>query len=411
MSIRPGQKGAGVAKDVDRLELDARGSRGDIALAKAGALLARAVGAEARVGHDRVMSIDPIYAEGVVADALRLPDCRCLSHWGLYLKQVREARAPRQAGARRWLLGGLAAAVVLLVGPGPRVSLAIAPGEAAQHLGQAVSIEGFVQKVMCSPRACLMSFEAGWSGLVATIPSGFIERFGDPKKYEGQNVRIRGVVEDRQGKPRLELTDPSRIQIVTKGKPAAGSQVLEAKAQPAVRTDGSGVQAQPPPKSRSQVQVSGAVASGSAAASLGSVVRGLQEEAAVSGTGGGDRASELAVQGLRERAAIQSHTIETLEAQLEQVNGRLQELEARPAPTEEQVSLDGVPPLERWVVPARRGFEHPKPRTGWSTKRLVRELGSPSEVQTLTRDTALWIYGREQFVTVKRERVVSASGF
>ena len=124
----------------------------------------------------------------------------------------------------------------------------------------------------------------------------------------------------------------------------------------------------------------------------------------------GGPATDAAVQGLRERVAIQSHTIRTLEDQLSEMQARMEELEAR-SPVQEEFVDEPVPGVDPWVVPARRGFSHEQPRTGWSTHRLVRELGPPTEVQTLSRDSALWVYGRDQAVTVKRGRVVSASGF
>ena len=94
------------------------------------------------------------------------------------------------------------------------------------------------------------------------------------------------------------------------------------------------------------------------------------------------------------------------------MNGRLQELEQRPVVQEPvEPALPGVPQIEEYVVPSRRGFAEAHPRTGWSVDRLVRELGSPLEVQVQSRDVALWIYGPRQSVTVKRGRVRSVTGF
>lgn len=347
------------------------------------------------------MAVDPIHAKGVVADPLRLSNCRCLSHRDDRLIEVREAQPPRQAAVILAALG----AVLLWAG----AAAAIPAGEAGQHLGRAVSIEGFVQQVMCSPRACLMSFEAGWSGLVATVPAAAKDRFGDLKRFERQNVRMRGVVEDRQGKLRMEISDPSRIQVVGEVVSGQGSRVLKAEEKTPGTASAGGTEAGPP-QTKTTVQVSGGASSGPKTANLSNIVRDLQEEAAVAGDAGG--ASELAVQGLRERVAIQAHTIQTLEEQLAELNGRLRDLEDRPtAPAESAAAGADMPGVDRWVVPARKGFSHPQPRTGWSTKRLVRELGSPIEVRPVAAQTELWVYGQNQVVTVKRERVISASGF
>lgn len=306
------------------------------------------------------------------------------------------------------IVATLATLVVLPV----RSAWAVPASQAAQHVGKSVAIEGFVEQIMCSPRACLLSFQAGWSGFVATIPVSALDRFGDVKRLERKNVRLRGVVEDRAGKPRLELTDPSRLQVLEDTAPGAGSRVV--RAQEKSRTDSgaaSAVDSPPAAQPQTRVQVSGGLSPSAPGGHLSGIVRDLQEEAAVSGTGDGDRASEVAVQGLRERVTMQAHTIQSLEEQLGQLNGRLQELEARPVPADGNGFDDDLPAVDPWIVPARRGFAEAKPRTGWSAKRLVREMGSPLEVHAVSEDTAIWLYEGGFSVTVKRDRVVSTSGF
>lgn len=286
------------------------------------------------------------------------------------------------------------------------IARAMSPAEALGQVGRAVTVEGFVESVMCSPRACLLSFETGWSGLVATISSADLDRFPEPKSaYERRKVRVRGVVQDRQGRPRLEITAPSNIETLDRAA-GGGSRVLSAEAKEPVRSEDPAA----PPRVRTQVQVSGGLSGGSNAARLSEIVRDLRQEGAAVGSGGG--ASELAVTGLRERVAIQSETIRTLEDELAEVNGRLQDLEARPIPAEPaEPSIEGVPRVERWVVPARRGLSDARPRTGWSIERVVREIGPPLEVSELGRDRALWVYEGGRALTVVRGRVVSSSGF
>jgi len=270
-----------------------------------------------------------------------------------------------------------------------------------------VAIDGFVEQVVCSPRACLLSFEAGWSGLVAIIPAAERERFPDPQgAYARRTVRVRGVVEDRDGRLRIEIGSPSKIEVISGGGEATGSQVLSTQANPPIQTGDPAA-----PRPRTQVHVSGGLGSGTSGSQLGEIVNDLREEAATTATAGAP-ASELAVRGLRERVAIQSQTIQALESELGTVRERLGELEQRPAAVEQPAgSLDGVPRVEPWVVPARRGLAEPRPRTGWSIERLVREVGSPLEVLPISRDRALWKYGDVRTVTVARGRVVSVSGF
>lgn len=366
------------------------------------------MGAKARIGHDRLVAIDPIYTQRIVTYALGLFDFRRLRHLSARRIEVRGGRRARQPA--RWSTLRVALAVVFLV---PSLANGIPASEAVNHVGESVTIEGFVQQVMCSPRACLMSFEAGWAGFVATVPSGALDRIGDVKRFERRSVRLRGVVEDRQGKLRLELTDPSRIELMEGGL-GRGSHVVKTDEKISEKAGTGDVPRQragpSAPQVKTRVQVSGGLADGGATSQLSSIVRDLEEEAAVSGTAGGDRASHLAVEGLRDRVAMQAHTIQTLEEELAQMRERLSDLEERPMPSLSDLD-EPAPAVDPWIVPAKRRLKLTRPRTGWSTKRLLRELGSPREVKELSSDTTLWIYGVNQSVTVKRGRVLTASGF
>ena len=86
---------------------------------------------------------------------------------------------------------------------------------AGGYIGQEVTIEGHVDAVVCSGQACLLSFEQGFSGLVASIAGDRRSRFPDPRKtYQDRTVRIRGKIEERDGRPRMQLSDPKRIELV-----------------------------------------------------------------------------------------------------------------------------------------------------------------------------------------------------
>jgi len=90
----------------------------------------------------------------------------------------------------------------------------IAPGQALQNVGRDVEVEGEAQSVVCSPMACLLSFEAGFSGLVVAIPGDAVAAFPDPEStYEGRRVRVRGRVGERNGRPRIEIRDPRALSI------------------------------------------------------------------------------------------------------------------------------------------------------------------------------------------------------
>ena len=91
----------------------------------------------------------------------------------------------------------------------------IEPKEAMSHLGEKVTVEGHVDSIVCSPMACLISFQTNFSGLVATIPGPAIARFPAAKEtYSGKTVRVTGTVTAKNGRARIELTDPKSIELV-----------------------------------------------------------------------------------------------------------------------------------------------------------------------------------------------------
>ncbi|MFM7142257.1 MAG: hypothetical protein ACKO2K_10145, partial [Alphaproteobacteria bacterium] len=81
--------------------------------------------------------------------------------------------APRLAPT----LGGVA----LVLAAGAATAAPIAPSQASRHVGQSVDVVGNAESVVCSPMACLISFEAGFSGLVVAIPGDAVAAFPDPE--------------------------------------------------------------------------------------------------------------------------------------------------------------------------------------------------------------------------------------
>lgn len=124
-------------------------------------------------------------------------------------RRLPAGRLPGGPGfAAAWLASGtLLVAASVAAAP-------IAPGQASRHLGRDVEVEGEAQSVVCSPMACLLSFEAGFSGLVVAIPGDAVAAFPDPEStYEGRRVRVRGRVGERNGRPRIEIRDPRALSV------------------------------------------------------------------------------------------------------------------------------------------------------------------------------------------------------
>lgn len=286
-------------------------------------------------------------------------------------------------------------------------------GRAGEFVGQKVVLEGFVERVVCSPSACLLSFDPGFGGLVARIGAPDLERFPDPQEsYERRNVAIEGVVSSEGGRLRMELSGPDRIRVADLPGAAGRSRVVETRTRAPVvagsdgqgGTEGSATRAMP---GRTRVEVFDEQ-NRPPDAGLATTIAELQAENAGSGS---DLGSSVVVEGLRARVAIQNETIRELREELEGMRARLDALEGDPAPERDLPESIGVPQIEPWVVPSRRGWSVPRPRTGWSVDRLVRELGSPVSLSEVGPDRTLWVYGEGRAVTVVRGRVVSASGF
>jgi hypothetical protein len=409
MPVVPGQEGTGLGYHLERLEVDVRAARYAVVGPQPGAFFARAVGAEASIGHDRFVAVLPIHSKGVVSDPMSARDSSFFRHVPPTSQEGRGARGPRQGeGLRRSVCYiGAVLGFVLLVSPVEATPV----DRAAEFVGQNVLLEGFVERVVCSPGACLLAFDSGFGGLVARIGARDLERFPDPRSsYERRNVAIEGVVTSEDGRLRMDLSGPGRIRVQDAPATSGGSRVVTNRARTplvsgSARSTGRTVSEEG--RGQTRVEVFDGQ-SGPAGVGLSSRIAELEAEADGSGSAS---ESSVAVEGLRARVAIQNQTIRELREELEDMRARLDAIDAAPAVEGEVASPVEVPEIGSWVVPSRRGWSAPRPRTGWSVERLVRELGSPLSLSEVGPDRALWVYGEGKAVTVVRGRVVSASGF
>jgi hypothetical protein len=308
------------------------------------------------------------------------------------------------------------ACVILAAGLAPAASV-LSPSEAGEHVGEAVVVEGHLDTVVCSPQACLLSFEPGFSGLVAAIPGDAVARFRDPEALEARRVRVSGVVADRGGRPRIELREPSALEVVDG---SAAATVLGARSTTA---GGNAEGSRPPsaagagaagstPERRVEVHVDGVAGAASltpdeAGRRLGLAAPASAGEAAV----GADAEIRL----LRQDLAAMSARLAGLETALAQLDGRLADVEQiadQATIAEEGAGSAPSGGLPSYVVPGSTAPSLHRIGRGWTIQRVIRVLGEPMQVAGHPPGPYTWYYDGGRALTVNEYgRVVSAVGF
>lgn len=314
-------------------------------------------------------------------------------------------------------------AVLLLALPARAVAETIQAADAAEHVGEEVTVEGEVPTVVCSPLACLLSFTTDYSGLVASIAGDVLQAFPPAKEtYTARRVRVRGTIVDKNGRPRIEVREPGNLQVVGGG----GGSV--ASAPPAVRIpqpsfDDAAVALPPsdesatPPGSapggspRSQVIDPGRVTSRvggpreptrppSGDSMVAALSGGPGDAAAVEG-----RVLQQQINKLEEANAALAETVAALEERLtvvEQSGG------ARSGGVDESA----LPEIHDYVVPGQSANRLQHVKKGWSSERVLRTLGAPLNTVTEPNGYMTWYYANGRAVTLDpRGRVSSSIGF
>lgn len=339
----------------------------------------------------------------------------------------------------------VATIALALLGAGTSGAQTITPDEAARHVGESVTVEGEVATVVCSPLACIVSFTADYSGLAASIPGDVVGRFPSPREtYANRRVRVRGIVVDRNGRPRIEVTDPAALQVV--GGAAAGGSTSPAVSVPVVRVD---------PSSSVKVTTDPPALAGEAPADgTGSVVPPAPPPV-VSVTGDGDgggrsrvispgvvtsrvggprppssatepRGESLVARlrgGSADAAAVETRSLEQRVEQLQEENANLaaavQELQERLTVLEQTGGMRGqgvneaeLPYTPDYVVAGDRSTRLQTVKRGWSSERLLRAIGPPLNSVTEANGYMTWYYANGRAVTLDpRGRVASSVGF
>jgi hypothetical protein len=112
------------------------------------------------------------------------------------------------------------AADVIGAKPAPAASPAgppvVSESEAAQHVGEEVTVEGRVHATHVSQLATVLAFAPNFSGFTATIHAGDRDRFPADLAERARNrvARVRGVVASYRGRPEMTLKDPRQLTFV-----------------------------------------------------------------------------------------------------------------------------------------------------------------------------------------------------
>jgi hypothetical protein len=342
---------------------------------------------------------------------------------------------------------GFGVLLVLLVAGRPCAAQVITPDDAARHVGADVIVEGEVATVICSPLACIVSFSADYSGLAASIPGDVVGRFPSPREtYANRRVRLRGTVLDRNGRPRIEVTDPAALQVI--GGAAGSAVAASAASGPVIRVDpsasvkvtteppelGAGVAGSsavasdvaipPPPPRRPALEAPGSGgASQSRVVSPGVVTSRMGGPRPPAPEPRGDSLVARLNGGGGDAAAVESRSFQQRVEELQDENASLatavQELQDRLTAMEQAGGARGqgineadLPNTPVYVVPGDRSIRLQAVKRGWSSERLLRAVGPPLNTVTEANGYMTWYYANGRAVTLDpRGRVSSSIGF
>jgi hypothetical protein len=93
--------------------------------------------------------------------------------------------------------------------------------EAGDHIGEEVTVEGRILGVHCSPISCLLAFEPTFNRFTAVVQaSSFGELPPDDLdgRYNGQRVRVRGTIVERDSKPEIIVARKEDLALLGESK-------------------------------------------------------------------------------------------------------------------------------------------------------------------------------------------------
>ncbi|HMQ68082.1 MAG TPA: GW dipeptide domain-containing protein [Ignavibacteria bacterium] len=92
----------------------------------------------------------------------------------------------------------------------------IASEEVKNHIGDYLTIRGYVADVHVSEKVSYLNFENKFPKSIfsCVIFSSKAEAFGDPSKYKGKDVEVTGMITTYKNKPQVILNSPDQIKIL-----------------------------------------------------------------------------------------------------------------------------------------------------------------------------------------------------
>jgi len=92
--------------------------------------------------------------------------------------------------------------------------------EAGNHIGETAVVTGKIVDAYNSGKACFLNFHEDWRNhFSVTIFAKNFDRFDGPPEmlYKGAEVRVRGQIQEFQGRPEIVVDGPDQIEIVSGG--------------------------------------------------------------------------------------------------------------------------------------------------------------------------------------------------
>ncbi|MEO8209617.1 MAG: hypothetical protein ABI840_03565 [bacterium] len=88
--------------------------------------------------------------------------------------------------------------------------------EVKQHIGDSVTIKGYVSDIYLTDKVAYLNFENKFPKNVfaCAIFSGKFEEFGDLSKFKNKNVEVTGKISTYKNKPQVILESAGQIKII-----------------------------------------------------------------------------------------------------------------------------------------------------------------------------------------------------
>jgi hypothetical protein len=96
--------------------------------------------------------------------------------------------------------------------------------EAEKHVGETLTVEGYVLGKHCSPTSCLLAFDPSFNQFTAVIQAKDFKTFSPDTldaKFVGRKVRVKGKIQMLEKKPEIIVSSPDDLQVVVTAREKA----------------------------------------------------------------------------------------------------------------------------------------------------------------------------------------------